>query len=251
MPGVLTVPPALVPELRRWFTPERPGPMLFEHIARTGHGQCRVDRWPGPRAVLAELPGNYALRGDPAALSPGDLAEVAGFVEAPPEWVPALLAEDPATAPWDRVIAVLPDSAVPPPPAAEVRLLTTADAAAFAGLSAESTWICETWGDAAGLLAAGVARGVLVDGRAASVAVPFYVGADHEDIGVVTDPAYRGRGLSTACAGALVADIRGRGRVPTWTTSPDNARSLAVAAHLGFAHVRDDLLHAVRTAIPA
>ena len=71
-----------------------------------------------------------------------------------------------------------------------------------------------------------------------------------EDIGVVTEPGHRGRGLSTACGAAVVADTRARGRTPTWTTSPDNRASLAVADHLGFVHERDDVLYAVRTPIP-
>ena len=91
---------------------------------------------------------------------------------------------------------------------------------------------------------------MLVDGRVAALAVPFWVGAEHEDVGVVTEPAFRRRGLSTSCAAALVTDIRARGRVPTWSTSPDNTGSLAVAARLGFKHVRDDVLYAVRTPIP-
>jgi RimJ/RimL family protein N-acetyltransferase len=48
----------------------------------------------------------------------------------------------------------------------------------------------------------------------------------------------------------VVADVRSRGRTPTWTTSPDNRASLAVAARLGFAHERDDVLYAVRRPIP-
>jgi hypothetical protein len=67
-----------LPRLRQWFTPEQPGPMIFEHVARTGHGRCRVDRWPDPRVVLAELPGHYALRGDPSHLDDSDLANVMG-----------------------------------------------------------------------------------------------------------------------------------------------------------------------------
>jgi predicted GNAT family acetyltransferase len=91
---------------------------------------------------------------------------------------------------------------------------------------------------------------VLVDGKIASIAVPFYVGDTFEDIGVVTEPDHRRKGLSTACAGALIADIRGRGRVPSWSTSPDNTGSRGLAARLGFVHERDDVLYALRTPIP-
>ena len=83
-----------------------------------------------------------------------------------------------------------------------------------------------------------------------AVATAFFVGIEHEDIGVVTEPGYRGRGLSTSCAAAVVADIRARGRRPTWTTSPENAGSRAVAARLGFVHARDDVLYAVGVPIP-
>jgi RimJ/RimL family protein N-acetyltransferase len=244
---VLTVAPDA---LRPWFAPERPGPLVFEHVARTGHGRVRVDRWPDPRVVVAELPGNLAMRGDPEHLPPKELAELSGFVDAPPEWLPALRASDPRAAVWDRLIAVLPAAATVPSPAVDVRLLTPDDAPAFAALSADSAWIAQTWGGVGGLLAARVARGVLVDGQVAALAVPFYLGGRYEDIGVVTEPGMRRRGLSTACAAALVADIRGRGHVPTWSTSPDNTGSRGVAERLGFVHERDDVLYALRTPIP-
>jgi RimJ/RimL family protein N-acetyltransferase len=251
VPNVLTtVPPTDVPALSFWFAPERPGPLIYQHVARTGHGRCRVDRWPDPRVVLAELPGNYALRGEPDAIAPEELADITGFVEAPPAWLPALRATDPGTAEWDRVIAVLPAEVPTPPPDPRVRRLTPDVAPALRGLSPDSAWISETWGGPDGLLAAEVAHGVLAGGRIAALAVPFYVGNGHEDIGVVTEPAHRRRGLSAACAGTLVADIRARSRVPTWSTSPDNTGSLAVAARLGFRRVREDVLYAVRTAIP-
>jgi hypothetical protein len=146
---VLTVAPDA---LRPWFTPERPGPLVFEHVARTGHGRVRVDRWPDPRVAVAELPGNLSMRGDPEHLPTKELAELSGFVDAPPEWLPALRAADPGAAVWDRMIAVLPAAATVPPPAVDIRLLTPDDAPTFAGLSAESSWIAETWGGLSGLL---------------------------------------------------------------------------------------------------
>ncbi|MBW0123768.1 GNAT family N-acetyltransferase, partial [Pseudonocardia oceani] len=57
------------------------------------------------------------------------------------------------------------------------------------------------------------------------------------------DPGFRGRGLSTACAAAVVHDVRARGRVPTWTTSPPNRASRAVAARLGFVGAGEGVLH--------
>ena len=67
---------------------------------------------------------------------------------------------------------------------------------------------------------------------------------------MVTERAYRGRGLSTSCAAAVIDDIPARGRRPTWTTSPENTGSRAVAARLGFVHARDEVLYAVGVAIP-
>ena len=233
-------------EVARFFGPERPGPLLHAHVASTGVGRCAADRRPDPRTVLVELPGgNVALRGAPAPVP-----DLRGLVEAPPEWLPALRAIDPGVATWPRLVSVLPRSADVPAPADLVRRLTAADAAVLARLHPSVAWISETWDGPAGLAASGHAWAAFADGRPTAVACSFYVGSRYEDVGVVTDPDHRGRGLSTACAAALVADIRRRGRQPSWTTSPDNLASRAVAARLGFVHERDDILYAVRTPVP-
>ena len=172
----------------------------------------------------------------------------AGFVDAPPHWLPALAVVDPAAV-WERIIAVLPDDAAAPPGITSGWRPPTSPA--LAALDPSIAWIPETWGGLAGLLAAGIGvgrgcrrppggrRGAVLRGHA----VRGHRRGDRAQ-------AHRGRGLSTSCAAAVVADIRARGRRPTWTTSPDNTGSLAVAARLGFAHVRDDVLYAVRTPIP-
>ena len=241
MAGVHEVPAAAVAAL---FAPERPGPLIHPHVAATGVGRCRADRAEGPRTALAELPGgNVACRGEPVAV-----ADLRGLVEAPPEWVPAL--QDVAeVGVWDRIVAELPDAAEPAV-RLPVRRLVPADLPALAALDPSIAWISETWGGHAGLAASGAAWVATDDGRPVAIACSFFVGRDHEDIGVVTEPAHRGRGLSTACAAAVVADIRARGRRPSWTTSPDNAGSRAVAARLGFVPVRDDVLYAVGVPIP-
>jgi GNAT superfamily N-acetyltransferase len=174
---------------------------------------------------------------------------VRGFVEAAPDWLPALKAVAELEL-WERIIAVLPEAADSRPGHA-VRRLGPADVAGLDALDPSIAWISETWGGHAGMAASGRAWGAVADGRLVAVAVAFLVGTVYEDIGVVTEPAYRGRGLSTACSAAVVADIRARGRRPTWTTSPDNAGSRSVAARLGFVPVRDDVLYAVGVPIPA
>jgi RimJ/RimL family protein N-acetyltransferase len=241
---VLEVDPAVVAEL---FAPERPGPMLPAHVAASGVGSCRADRATTPRTGLAELPGgNVALRGEPVVL-PG----LTGLVEAPEHWLPALRAVDPHTGVWDRLVAVLPADADLPAAQAGVRPLTPDDVPALDALDPSIAWIGETWGGSAGLARSGRAYAAVGDGRVLSVACSFYVGVGYEDIGVVTEPAARGRGLSTACAAALAADVRRRGKQPSWTTSPGNLASRAVAARLGFVHQRDDVLYAVGTPVPA
>ena len=236
------VPPAAVAAL---FAPERPGPLIWPHVAATGVGGCRADHPDRPRSALAELPGgNVACRGVPVAVP-----EVRALVEAPPEWVPALR-EGAEVGVWDRIVAELPDGR-DPPVRRPVRRLTAADTAMLAALDPALAWISETWDGPAGLAASGRAWAAFDDGRPVALAVSFYVGSAFEDVGVVTEPAHRGRGLSTACAAALVGDIRARGRRPSWTTSPDNAGSRAVAAGLGFVPVRDDVLYAVGVPVPA
>jgi GNAT superfamily N-acetyltransferase len=233
-------------DVTTFFRPERPGPLIHPHIEATGIGGCRVDRWPAPRTVVAELPGgNVAVRGEPRVL-PG----LAGFIEASPDWLPALRETDPGTAVWPRLIAVLPDDVDVAGTRHPVRRLTPADTGGLTELHPSITWISETWGGPSGLAASSRAYAAFVGGRPIAVACSFYVGRRYEDIGVVTEPAHRGRGLSTACAAALVHDIRSRGRRPTWTTSPDNVASRRVAEHLGFVHHRDDVLYAVHTPIP-
>jgi GNAT superfamily N-acetyltransferase len=229
-----------------FFEPERPGPLIHAHIARTGVGRCRVDAWPAPRTAVAELPGgNIALRGDPMVLD-----DLAGLVEAPPDWLPALCRIDPATAVWPRVVAVLPPAVELPRSRPEVRRLTGDDAAVLTGLDPSLAWIGATWGGLPALAASGYAWAAFDAGAAVSVACVFFLGRRYADIAVVTEPASRGRGFSTACAAAVAGQIRADGRRPTWTTSPDNAASLGVAARLGFVHARDDVLYAVRTPIP-
>src|SRR3954453_230785 len=84
------------------FAPERPGPLVYEHIANTGQGTVEVDRWPDPRVAMARVGEDFSLRGDPGCLPLDDLAGVAGFVEAAPIWEPSLRQVDASLGVWDR-----------------------------------------------------------------------------------------------------------------------------------------------------
>lgn len=236
--------------LQQWFLPERPGPLVWAHVMRTGRGRCLVDRWPNPRTVIAKVADNYSLRGDPAYLDE-EPESIAGFVDAPEEFLPVLRQLDPDLLARERVVFQLDgDVCRPPETAAVLRRLTGADADTVAGLAEGISWISKTLGGPAGLAGSGLGWGALVGDELAAVAVPFFLGEHHEDIGVVTERAFRRQGLSTACAAALITDIQARRRRPSWTTSPENKVSVGVARRLGFRQVRADRLYLVRTPVP-
>jgi RimJ/RimL family protein N-acetyltransferase len=238
--------------LKNWFLPDRPGPLVGLHVIHTGNGTCWVDRWPNPQAVLVETAGNYSLAGEPEALTLADLkSHISGFVEAPEPFVPLLRATFASVEVWDRVILELlgkPRFSLPRDPL--VRRLGPTDSVHLERLSPETVWIGKTWGGPSGLAASGYAWGAFAEDRLVSVACSFFIGERYEDLGVVTEPEYRGFGLSAACAGAVCQDILGRGRQPSWTTSPDNLASLRVAEKLGFSIQRYDRLYVVGMDIP-
>jgi GNAT superfamily N-acetyltransferase len=240
--------------LRHWFLPERPGPLIAQHVLATGHGRCLADRWPDPRALAVEAGGNWTLAGDPGALDPAALrGRVVGFVEAAAAFEPLLRAAAHQLHEWPRVVLTLDGPAGPPPaPGAghRVRRLGPGDAGGLAGLGDETSWIADSWDGPEGLAAGATAWGAFAAERLVAVACPFFVGAVHEDVGVATEPGFRGLGLSTACAAAVCQDVRRRGRVPSWTTSPDNTASLRVAGKLGFRLQRRDRLLVVDVPVP-
>jgi GNAT superfamily N-acetyltransferase len=238
--------------LRNWFLPDRPGPLIGLHLLNTGHGTAWADRWPDPQALFVETAGNGSLAGDPTALTPVLIRPiVSGFVEAPRAFLPLLQEAFADLVVWERVIYTLPT--VPTytqPNGFTIRRLTGADAHHLADLSQESFWISKTWGGPAGLAASGYAWGAFAGNQLAAVANVFFVGDRYEEIGVVTEPAFRGLGLSVACSGALCEEIRARDHLPSWTTSPDNSASKRVAEKLGFQWVRNDYLYVIGSSVP-
>ena len=134
--------PSLVPlgrgqlaTVRHLLPPERPGPMIAQHLLGTGNGSCLADRWPAPRALLVETGGNWTLAGDPGALDPAAVAgRVAGFVEAPAAFEPLLRAAARELHEWPRVIFTLEaESGFNDPPVIILVTLVASDAWEEAG----------------------------------------------------------------------------------------------------------------------
>ncbi len=238
--------------LRGWFLPERPGPLVGMHVIQTGHGRCWVDRWPNPRAVLVETGQNYSLLGDPDALTPESLRpHVVGFVEAQERFVPLLRETFDDMVDWGRVIFSLRDEPrYVVPLGFVIRRLRPDDEYHLEGLSPAANWVYKTWYGAAAAAASCHFWGAFSGEGLVSVACTFFLGERFEELGVATEPEFRGLGLNAACAARLCEDIRARGRTPSWTTSPENAASVRVAEKLGFTFVRDDHLYVIGIDVP-
>ena len=233
--------------LRPLFLPDRPGPLTGLHAIQHGVGECRVDRWPDPRVAVVHVGMDVQIAGDPQALGAGDLdwLEPPAAIDAPVGFRAPLRARFAGLVVWERIIARITGPArVAAPHGVVLRRLGPEDGGALGALPRDLSWIAQSFETPTQTARAGFCFGAFVDGRLASVASPFLMGERFEDIGVVTLEEFRGRGLSPACAADAVADIRKRGRQPTWSTSPDNRASLRVAAKLGAEKERDDVLYA-------
>ena len=124
------------------------------------------------------------------------------------EFEPLVRAACPDLVAWERVVYQLEDlRPISTSAGAEIRRLEEADVPEMANLSPESDWVMKTWGGVSGAAKSGMAWGAFVAGKLASIACPFFVGLQYEDLGVATEPAYRGRGLSTACTYALIQGV--------------------------------------------
>jgi len=235
-----------------WFTPEQPGYLVGSHVLNTGCGQVWADRSPHARALLAEVAGNYQFYGDPQAFTAQNVAPLLkGFIDCPQEFEPLLRAACADLVAWERVVYQLEDlRPISTPPGAEIRRLEATDAPEMANLSPESDWVVKTWGGVSRAAKSAVAWGAFMKGKLVSIACPFFVGIQYEDLGVATEPPYRGWGLSTGCAYALIQDVLQRGKRVSWNTSTDNIASIRVAEKLGFRFVRTDRLLVTGVEIP-
>lgn len=112
-----------------------------------------------------------------------------------------------------------------------VRLLDHKDAAKFAELRDDCDRVEWEHGDVE--LGRNPVFGAFEDGRIIAVA-SWDTRGDVANVGVVTHPAYRRRGLGRAVASATTAHLLAAGELPQWQTLVDNAASIAVGRALGY-----------------
>ena len=116
---------------------------------------------------------------------------------------------------------------------AATRQLTVDDVAVFTATA--PSWALRGWGSFSALVAFGAGFVVPHGNGFASLAWIFDQSAGFDSIGVYTLPRYRRLGLGRAAASALITHVaRRRGKVPLWSTTPDNDDSIALARALGF-----------------
>jgi hypothetical protein len=118
-----------------------------------------------------------------------------------------------------------------------VRRLTTADLPLMEAATAPLEMGDWRFGSAAALIADGFAAGAIAGGKLVAVGFTAARGERLADVGIVTREDWRNRGLSTAAAALVCADIQAAGQTPVWGTSIDNIASQKVAAKLGFREV--------------
>ncbi|WJS89613.1 GNAT family N-acetyltransferase [Microbacterium testaceum] len=120
-----------------------------------------------------------------------------------------------------------------PEPQANTRRLTAEDADAFAALVAAAPE--DELDEAFVELDHWLVFGTFVDGTLAAAASMYpWTGTRLADLGVITLPEFRGRGLARATVLAMAADALERGYEPQYRCQLDNAPSVALALASGF-----------------
>lgn len=122
-------------------------------------------------------------------------------------------------------------------PHPDVRRLTDADIPLMEAATSDLSMTLWRYGSPAALLADGFAAGAVIAGQLVAVAFTAARGDVYADVGIVTRQDWRLRGLSTAAAALVCADIQRVGETPVWSTGWDNDASQRVAAKLGFAEI--------------
>jgi GNAT superfamily N-acetyltransferase len=120
----------------------------------------------------------------------------------------------------------------PAPPRVVTRRLTLRDFAWFTRLA--PTWGLRSWRTYPLLMDHGAAFGVPHQRGFAALAWVLDQADAYDAVAVFTEPRFRRLGLGRAAASALIEHIvRRRGKIPLWSTLPDNEASRFLARSLG------------------
>jgi len=238
--------------LRRFF-PVVAGMQAVHTLLRLPDAVAYCDDWEQPRVVGVARGDHLILAGDAKAQRWIEFVaslSFAGFIQAPPAFLPGLKQIDAGVLVWPRVSFVL-DSTPPPlasSPDSRIRGMHPGDAAALIKIG--QPWLWKFWRDAEDFCRIGVGYVALVDGVAVSIASIFSESERYADLAVATHPAFRSKGYSTAAAHALCQDIVAKNRVPVWNTSTDNLASIAISHKLGFREIPSEPLYLMKQDIP-
>lgn len=79
-----------------------------------------------------------------------------------------------------------------------------------------------------------IVAAAVIEGEIVSLAHTFAWSPMYVDLGVTTHEQFRGKGMATAAAAIVAAEVQKRGKVPVWSTGADNLSSMRIAQKLGF-----------------
>lgn len=79
-----------------------------------------------------------------------------------------------------------------------------------------------------------IVAAAVIEGEIVSLAHTFAWSPMYVDLGVTTHEQFRAKGMATAAAAIVAAEVQKRGKVPVWSTGADNLPSMRIANKLGF-----------------
>lgn len=223
---------------------ETPETVIPVHLLRRGLCRAVVDGPPErPRAAIVQA---HALPAEPTGFGddPASLWRLLGMLDGWEYLNVSLDAGQPLAAlaetktgrpnPRYEEIYFTLDRPAPVAPHPAVRRLTAADIPMMEAATAALGMGDWRYGHAAAPIADGFAAGAVIADTLVTVAFTAAHGERYADIGIATREAWRNRGLATAAAALVCADIQAAGLIPVWGTGWDNLASQRVAAKLGF-----------------
>jgi RimJ/RimL family protein N-acetyltransferase len=235
--------------VRAWLgEPQSPGLLdLYQALADHRQGLWGDDPRT-PRSVVLVREGTHQLE----AFGAGAVEPAAGWLcrhegrtvalLAPREWWDAIELRVERVERVEVVTLAVEASDFRPASSAVVtRRLTAKDSAAFLASEIAPEWALSGWRTFRDLAERGAGYVVPFGVGCAAVSWIYSQAGPYEAIGVATAARYRRLGLGKAVASALVAEIlEDRGKIPIWTSTPENAASLATAEALGFSAVASE-----------